>query len=64
MPQGFVHKGSYPVLPTPYIKQTVVDQHMGDQPTPIPPRMNTDAMNLQSPKQAPSSQMPSRVQPQ
>ena len=40
MPQGLVHKGSYPVLPTPYINQTAVDQHMGDQPTPIPPRMS------------------------
>ena len=64
MPQGFVHKGSYPVPPMPYINQTAVDQHMGDQPTPIPPRMSTGAMNLQSPKQAPSSQMPSSVQPQ
>ena len=63
-PQGSVHKGSYPVLPMPYINQTAVDQHMGAQPAPIPPRMSMGAMNLQSPKQAPSSGMPSSVQPQ
>ena len=63
-PQGSVHKGSYPVPPMPYINQTAVDQHMGEQPTPIPPRMSTGARNLQSPKQEPSSGMPSSVQPQ
>ena len=52
---GSVHKGSYPVLPTLYINQTAVDQHMGAQPAPIPPRMSTGPMNLQSPKQVPSS---------
>ena len=52
MPQGSVHKGSYPVPPMPYINQTAVDQHMGAQPTPIPPRMSTGATNSQSPKQA------------
>ena len=41
-----------------------MDQHMGAQPTPIPPRMSTGHMNLQSPKQVPSSQMPDSVQPQ
>ena len=61
-PQGSMHKGSYPVLPTPYINQAAVDQHMGAQPAPIPPRMSTGPMNLQSPKQVPSSQMPDSVQ--
>ena len=54
-PQGSVHKGSYPVPPTPYINQTAVDQHMWAQPTLIPTRMSMGAMNLQSPKQVPSS---------
>ena len=63
-PQGSVHKGSYPVLPTPYINQTAVDQHMGAQPAPILPRMSTGPMNLQSPKQVLSPRMPSSVQPQ
>ena len=63
-PQGSVHKGSYPVPPTPYINQTAVDQHMGPQPTPILPRMSTGPMNLQSPKQVLSPRMPSSVQPQ
>ena len=62
MPQGSVHKGSYPVLPTPYINQTAMDQHMGAQPAPIPPRMRTGPMNLQSPKQVPSSRMPNSIQ--
>ena len=63
MPQCLMHKGSYPVPPTPYINQTAMDQHLGAQPTPIPPRVSTGAMNSQSPKQAPSSRMPSSVQP-
>ena len=63
-PQGFVHKGGYPVPPTPYINQTAVDQHMGAQPAPIPPRMSTGPMNLQSPKQVPSSRIPDSIQPQ
>ena len=49
-PQGSVHKGSSFVPPTPYINQTAVDQHMGAQPAPIPPRMSMRPMNLQSPK--------------
>ena len=64
MPQGSMHKGSYPVPPTPYINQTAVDQHMGAQPAPLPPRMSMGPINLQSPKQVPSSQMPNSVQPQ
>ena len=61
-PQGSAHKSSYPVLPTPYINQTAVNQHMGAQPAPIPPRMSTSPMNLQPPKKIPSLQMPSNVQ--
>ena len=63
-PPGSVHKGSYPVPPMPYINQTAEDQHMGAQPAPIPPRMSTGPMNLQSPKQVQSSRMPDSVQPQ
>ena len=61
-PPGSMHKGSYPVPPTPYINQTAVDQHMRAQPTPIPPRMSMGPMNLQSPKQVPSSQILDSVQ--
>ena len=61
-PPSSVYKGSYPVPPTPYINQTAVDQHMGAQPALIPPRMSTGPMNLQSPKQVPSSRMPDSVQ--
>ena len=64
MPPGSVHKGSYPVPPMPYINQTAMDQHMGTQHAPIPPRMSTGPMNLQSPKQVPSSRIPDSVQPQ
>ena len=63
-PQGSMHKGSYAVPPTPYINQTAVDQYMGAQSAPIPPRMSMGPMNLQSPKQVPSPRMPSSVQPQ
>ena len=55
MPPGSMHKGSYPVPPTPYINQTAMDQHMRAQPTLIPPRTSMGPMNLQSPKQVPSS---------
>ena len=64
IPPGSAHKGSYPIPPTPYINQTAMDQHVGAQPTPIPPRMNTGPMNLQSPKQVQSSRMPDSIQPQ
>ena len=37
---------------------------MGAQPAPIPTRMSTGHMNLQSPKQVPSSRMPDSIQPQ
>ena len=58
-PQGSVHASNSPmhvplpnalqlkVPPTPYVNQTVVNQHMGTQPTPIPPRMSTGPTNLQ-----------------
>ena len=54
-PQGSAHESSYPVLPTPYINQTAVNQHMGAQPAPIPPRMSTGPMNLQPPTKILSS---------
>ena len=63
-PPGSAHKGSYRVPPMPYINQTAVDQHMGTQHALIPPRMSTGPMNLQSPKQVPSSRLPDSVQPQ
>ena len=54
-PQGSAHESSYPVLPTPYINQTAVNQHMAAQPALIPPRMSTGPMNLQPPMKIPSS---------
>ena len=63
-PQGSAHESSYPVLPMPYINQTAVNQHMGAQPTLIPPRMSTGPMNLQPPTKIPSSRMPSDIQSQ
>ena len=62
MPQVPAHKGNYPVLPTPYVNQTAVDQHMRAQPTPIPPRTSLNPMNVQSPKHVP--QLPDSMQPQ
>ena len=64
MPQVPAHKGNYPVLPTPYVNQTAVDQHMRAQPTLIPPRMSLSPMNGQSPKHVQSPQLPDSVQPQ
>ena len=58
------YKGNYPVPPTPYIKQTAVDQHMRTQPTPIPPRMSMGPMTVQPPKQVPSSRIHDNIQPQ
>ena len=63
-PPVLAYEGNYPVPPTPYINQTAVDQHMGAQPAPIPPRTSMGPMNVQSPKQVPSSQIPDSVQPQ
>ena len=73
-PQGSVHasNGHVPlslasqliVPPTPYVNQMAVNQHMGTQPTPIPPRMSTGPTNLQPPTKTPPSQVPSDIQPQ
>ena len=75
-PQGSVHASNSPthvplphasqfnVPPTPYVNQTAVNQHMGTQPTPIPPKMSTGPTNLQPPAKTPSSQVPSNIQPQ
>ena len=63
-PRVPAHKGNYPILPTPYVNQTAVDQHMRAQPTPIPPRTSLSPMNGQSPKQAQSPQLLDSVQPQ
>ena len=52
------------VPPTPYVNQTAVNQHMGTQPTPIPPKMSTGPTNLQPPSKTPSSQVISNIQPQ
>ena len=59
-----MHASSYSVLPTPYMNQTAVNQHMRTQPTPILPRMSTSPMNLQPPTKIPSLQMPSDIQQQ
>ena len=64
MPRVPAHKGNYPVPPMPYVNQTAVDQHMRAQPTPIPPRTSLSSINVQSPKQVQSPQLPDSVQPQ
>ena len=61
-PRVPAHKGNYPVLPTPYINQTAMDQHMRTQPTLIPPRRSLSPINGQSPKHVQSPQLPDRVQ--
>ena len=58
------HGGNYPVLPTPYVNQTAVDQHKRAQPTPLPPRMSLGMIDVQTPKQVHSPQLPDSVQPQ
>ena len=63
-PRVPAHKGSYPIPPMPYVNQTAMDQHMRAQPALIPPRMSLGSMNVQSPKQVQSSQLPDSVQPQ
>ena len=63
-PQGSVHANNCHVPPTPYVNQTAVNQHMGMQPTQIPPRMSTGPTNLQPPTKTPPSQMPSDILPQ
>ena len=50
-PQIPAHKGNLPVPPTPYVNQTAVDQHRRPQPAPLPPRMSSGSINVQSPKQ-------------
>ena len=64
MPQIPTHKGNFPIPPTPYINQTAVDQHQRAQPTLLLPRMNLGLINVQSPKQVQSPQLPDSVQPQ
>ena len=64
MPPVPAYNSNYPVPPTPYINQTAVDEHMRAQPAPIPPRMSLGLMNVPSPKQAQSPQLPDSMQPQ
>ena len=52
------------VPPTPYVNQTAVNQHMGTQPTPIPPRISTGPTNLQPPVKTLLPQVPSNIHPQ
>ena len=59
-PRVPAHKGSYPILPTLYVNQMAVDQHRRAQPAPIPPRMSSSPINVQSPKHVP--QLPDSVQ--
>ena len=61
-PQGFMHASNSHVLPTPYVNQTAINQHMGTQPTWIPPRMSTSPTSSQPPTKTPPSQMPSDIQ--
>ena len=62
--QGSVHVRNGHVPPMPYVNQTAVNQHMGTQPAPIPPRMSTGPMNLQPPTKIPPSQVQSDILPQ
>ena len=64
MPQIPAHRGNYPIPPTPYINQTAVDQHKRIQPTPLPPRMSLSMIDVQTPKQVLSPQLPDSVQVQ
>ena len=73
-PQGSVHASNSPihaplphasqpnVPPTPYVNQTAVNQHMGTQPTPTPPRISTGPTNLQPLAKTLLSQVPSNIQ--
>ena len=75
-PQGSMHTNNSPihaplphasqlnVPPTPYVNQMAVNQHMGTQPTPIPPRISTGPTNLQPPAKMLPSQLPSNIQSQ
>ena len=63
-PQIPAHRGNYPVLPTPYVNQTAVDQYKRAQPAPLPPRTSLSTIDVQTPKQVQSPQLPDSVQPQ
>ena len=58
------HASQFNVPPTPYVNQMAVNQHMGTQPAPIPPRISTGPTNLQPPAKTLPSQVPSNIQPQ
>ena len=68
-PQGSVHasNGHVPlasqfiVLPTPYVNQMAVNQHIGTQPAQILPRMSTGPTNVEPPTKTPPSQVPSDI---
>ena len=61
-PRIHAHGRNYPVLPTPYVNQTAVDQHQRAQPTPLPPRMSVGMTDVQTPKQVQSPQLLDSVQ--
>ena len=63
-PRILVHKGNYPIPPTPYANHTAMDQHKRAQPAPLPPRMSLGLINVPSPKQVQPPQLPDSVQPQ
>ena len=56
------HASQLNVPPTPYVNQMAVNQHMGTQPAPIPPRISTSPTNLQPPAKTLLSQVPSNIQ--
>ena len=64
MPRIPAHGGNYPILPTPYVNQTAVDQNKRAQPAPLPPRMSLGTIDIQTPKQVQSPQLPDSMQPQ
>ena len=63
-PQVPAHRSKYPIPPTPYVNQTAMNQHKRVQPTPLPPRMSLGTIDVQTPKQVQSPQLPDSVQPQ
>ena len=58
------HRGNCPVTPTPYVNQTAVDQHKRAQPALLPPGTSLGMIDVQTPKQVQSPQLPGSVQPQ
>ena len=64
MPRIPAHGGNYPIPPTLYVNQTAVDQHKRAQPAPLPPRMSLGTIDVQTPKQVQSPQLPDSMQPQ